>query len=131
MSERRWSLSVLPETLAVARLEPRARVPDWAGSPSGRFSSVTRTASELSIVCEASRVPGEVRAERDWRALVVAGPLDFSEVGVLAALTATLAAAEVSVFAISTFDTDYLLVRDASLTTAIEALGTVGHTVVG
>lgn len=137
MGDRRWSLTVLPGVLAVARLDPGAPVPDWldgsdsleARDTTAGLSSVTRTRTELSIVCEALWVPPEVVAERDWRALEVAGPLDFSEVGVLASLTASLAGAEVSVFVLSTFDTDYLLVRRPALARAIAALRESGHAV--
>lgn len=132
MSERRWTLSVLPETLAIARLEPHAAIPEWLSSTDrpSRLLSITRTSTELSIVCLADRVPEQVVVERDWRALEVAGPLDFSEVGVLASLTALLAGAGVSLFALSTFDTDYLLVRQSSLDRALEALREGGHTIV-
>lgn len=162
MAERRWSLTVLPETLAVARLAPDAPLPDWAtqeadsgsaeeaslfpseggrgigyraggkgkgGEPINSVLSVTRTPSELSIVCAAGRVPAGVTAVRDWRALVVAGPLDFSEIGVLASLTGPLAGVGVSVFALSTYDTDYLLVREAALEEAVAALHEAGHAI--
>ncbi len=121
------SLSILASTFAVARLEPDAPLPEWASA--GELCSITRTADELSIVCEASSVPADVRAERDWRGLVVAGPLDFSEVGILAALTGALATAGISLFALSTYDTDYLLVRAAHLDAAVDALRQAGHRV--
>lgn len=123
----RLSLALLDGIYAVARLAPSDPIPDWATeSP---FHSITRTAGELSIVSEAVSVPSEVRAERDWKCLEVAGPLDFSEIGIMAALTRALADAEVSVMALSTYDTDYLLVREAVLDRAIEALGSDGHSV--
>lgn len=121
------SLSILASTFAVARLAPDAPLPEWASA--GELCSITRTADELSIVCEASSVPADVRAERDWRGLVVAGPLDFSEVGILAALTGALATAGISLFALSTYDTDYLLVRAAHLDAAVDALRQAGHRV--
>lgn len=121
------SLALLDGVYAVARLAPSDSIPDWAIA--GSFHSITRTANELSIVCEAAPVPSDVRAERDWRCLEVAGPLDFSEVGIMAALTRALADAGVSVMALSTYDTDYLLVREAALDRAIEALGSDGHSV--
>lgn len=118
-------LTLLDPILAVCRLEPGAAVPDWALR--GAFTSITRTAEELSIVCEADAVPGDVRRETGFRALKVAGPLDFSLSGILAALAVPLADAGVSVFALSTFDTDYLLVREAQLETALRALRAAGH----
>ena len=101
-------------------------MPAWATGP---FVSVTRTADELSVVCPEDVVPSEVRAERGWRCLRVAGTLDFSMAGVLAALVGPLAAAGVSVFAVSTFDTDYLLVKDQDLRRAVDVLRNAGHAV--
>ncbi len=121
------SLAVLEGSFAVARLDPTQPVPEWAGG--GELCSVTRTDAELSIVCEAARVPAGVAAELDWRCLAVAGPLDFAAVGVLAALTGALAEVGVSLFALSTYDTDYLLVRAAALETAVEALRRRGYSV--
>ena len=86
---------------------------------------MTRTADELSIVCPEEQVPGDLTAERDWRAFKVEGPLDFALVGILAELSGALAAAEVSLFAISTYDTDYLLVRAGKLAEAKRALSKV------
>ena len=92
---------------------------------------MTRTGDEISVVCAEDSAPtGEhVRVEPDWRALEVAGPLDFSMVGVMAALTAPLADVDVSVFVVSTYDTDYVLVHAAALEKAVEALRGAGHQV--
>jgi uncharacterized protein len=122
---RPLSLSILPETYAVARLEPTAPAPGWAAG--GAFTSVTRTADELSIVCREDSVPGDVASSRGWRALKVAGPLDFGLSGILSSLASPLAAAGVSIFAVSTHDTDYVLVRDESLGRAVQALTEAGH----
>lgn len=120
-------LILLQERLAVCRLSPEAPLPDWA-RPGGLLAFV-RTEDELSIVCPERYVPPEVKSERGWRAFQVQGPLDFSLVGVLAAITAPLAQAGVSVFAISTFDTDYILVKDDALPRAQEALQQAGFLV--
>jgi len=127
MSETRrcFQLSVLPGSLAMARLAANAALPSWATQ--GGFFSVTRTDDELSIVCPADRVPSGVRAETGFRALKVHGPFALSEIGVLAALAASLAAAKVSVLAISTFETDYLLVNEKQLPAAGAALRSDGH----
>ena len=90
--------------------------------------SLTRTADELSVVCPQSAVPAGVQAERDWRCLRVAGALPFSAVGILSSLVTPLAAAGISVFALSTFDTDYLLVKEKDLEKAAAALTQHGHT---
>jgi hypothetical protein len=108
----------------VARLPGEAAVPTWADG-SG-FVSITRREGELSIVCADERVPADIRAERGWRALEVEGPLDFQMVGVLHALTGPLARAAISVFAVATFDTDVLLVREETLSRAVEALREAG-----
>jgi hypothetical protein len=118
------NLTVLPDRMSVCRLAPGAPLPDWAG---GTLTALTRTPDELSIVCAEQRVPDGVRAENGWRALKVAGPLDFGLTGVLAALAGPLAAAKISIFALSTFDTDYLLVKETALTAATQALRRAGH----
>lgn len=117
-------LRILPGTLAICRLGPGEAIPAWAG---GRFVATTRTPGELSVVCDEAGVPGGVRAERGWRAFEVEGPLDFGLTGVLAALTTPLAEARIPAFAISTFDTDYLLVPGRHLPEALEALRRAGH----
>ena len=126
------ALRVLPGELAVARLAPHASMPPWAslapGTP-GEFRAVVRTAAELSIVCPDSGVPGDVQAERGWRALVVAGPLDLALTGILAGIAAALAAADVAIFALATYDTDYVLVRSARLENAVAALRAAGYDV--
>ena len=120
-------LIVLPDALAVARLDPTDAIPRWAAQ--GSIASITRTPEELSIVSAEAAVPPDVPAERGWRALRVAGRLDFSLTGVLASLAGPLAAAGVSIFAISTYDTDYVLVREHALTAAIACLSAAGHDV--
>ena len=119
------TLTVLSVELAVCRLDPSAVVPEWAWY--GSFVSLTRTREELSVVCEVDAVPPDAHCVRGWRVLRVEGPLPFEMVGVLASLTTTLAQAGVSVFAISTYDTDYLLVRLVELPRAIAALRQAGH----
>lgn len=123
-----WRLEVLAGRLAVCRLGPRDAVPPWADG-GGPLRATVRTGDELSIVCAEAAVPAGARAERGWRALKVAGPLDFALTGVLAALAAPLARAGVSIFAVSTFDTDYVLVRDDDLARARLALEAAGHDV--
>jgi hypothetical protein len=114
-----------PEVLAVARLEPTAPWPAWAlESP---FVTLTRTEEELSLVVPAERVPEGVRVEGPWRALQVVGPLDFALVGILAELSDLLAQARISLFALSTFDTDYLLVKEDRFEAACNALRAAGH----
>jgi hypothetical protein len=126
VSPHRLRLAALPGEFAVSRLDPGAAVPAWAAGP---FVSVTRTAEELSVVCPRPAVPDIVRCEPGWRCLRVHGPLDLALVGVLASLAGPLADAGVAVFAVSTFDTDYLLVKAADLARATDALRRAGHAV--
>ena len=113
-------LVLLPGRLTVARLPGTAALPAWADGPG--LVSITRREGELSVVCADGRVPPDVQAERGWRALEVAGPLDFQMVGVMHALTGPLARAGISMLGVATFDTDILLVREATLTRAVDAL---------
>jgi hypothetical protein len=126
--DRPLTLDLLADDVAVCRLPVGAAVPDWAWS--GELISITATDEELSLVCDAGAVPAGVVHTAGWRALKVRGPLDFDLVGVLAGLTSALADAEVSIFAISTYDTDYLLVRAGHLATAVAALERAGYSVV-
>jgi hypothetical protein len=109
-------------------LPPDEAPPLWALGAAG-FSSITRTADEWSVVCSETAVPPDVRAERGWRIFQVAGPLDFSLVGILASLVVPLAEAGVSIFALSTYETDFLMVRSRDHLAAIRALETAGHRV--
>ena len=121
------TLHQLPGRFAVCRLEPTEPVPEWVGGEG--LISITRTADELSVVCDESRIPPEFTAERDWRCLSVKGPLPFDTVGVLASLAAPLAERGISIFVISTYDTDHLLVKDDDLDQAVAALTARGHIV--
>lgn len=118
-------LTVLPGLYSVVRLGPGAKVPRGLTG----FHSITRTDRELSIVCRAGEGPRARRREDGFRCLEVAGPFAFGAVGVLAGLAAPLAGARVPILAISTFDTDYLLVREARLPAAVRALERAGHRV--
>lgn len=118
-------LDLLPGRFAVARLEADAETPSWAGRDG--FVSITRSPGELSVVCAESRVPRAVRAQRGFRCLRVRGPLPFEQVGVLSALAEPLAAVGVSLFCLSTFDTDYLFVSSGDLGKAERALRAAGH----
>jgi hypothetical protein len=121
------AIRLLPGELAIVRLEPADPVPEWASG--GPFVSLTRTPEELSVVCLAAAVPRSVEAERGWRALEVQGPLAFDLIGILAGISRTLADANVSLFAVSTHDTDFILVPGVRLSDAIDALRAAGHRV--
>lgn len=118
--------SIVPGRWAIARLSPDAPVPPWALAAEG-FVSITRTADELSVVCPESVVPQSVQVEPGWALLKLLGPFPFDQVGVLASVASPLAAAGISLFALSTFDTDYILVKEARLPSALEALVSAGQ----
>lgn len=122
-----FSLILLPDGLTVCRLPPDALLPAWAESDG--LQAIIRTTDELCIICDEDNVPANITAEPDWRALKVQGPLVFSEVGVLASLGNPLAEAGISIFAISTFETDYILVKKSDLEAAVETLQKAGHSV--
>lgn len=128
MAATALTLSIEPGRYAVARLAPAAPLPSWAAA--GRVTCVVRTPVELSIVCDEAGVPADVRAERGFRALVVEGALDFALTGILASVTRPLAEARISLFAFSTYDTDYLMVKADRLDAAVAALRAAGHKVV-
>ena len=124
---RQWTLTLLKDSFAVCKLEDNASIPPWATT--GNFFSITRTADELSVICRQEVVPDGIPCEHGWRCLRVAGTIPFSVVGVLASLTAPLAEVGISVFAISTFNTDYLLVKADNLERAIDILRQQDHTI--
>jgi hypothetical protein len=126
-TETNLPLNILPDHLAVCRLAAEAPIPEWA--PPGNLLALVRTPDELSVVCEERYVPPEVNAERGWRALRVQGPLDFSMIGVLASIATPLAQAGVSIFALSTYETDYILIKESSLERAVYALNQAGFLV--
>lgn len=125
-SPRSWTLLAFPESYCVARGGAEVAAPE---DPREGFFSVTRTGDETSVVCVEGAAPEGWTVKHGWRILKVAGVLDFSEIGILASLSATLAAARVSIFALSTWDTDYLMVGEADFDSAVAALEAAGHDV--
>jgi uncharacterized protein len=121
------TISVLPDRLAVCRIDPRAAVPEWATG--GSLCSVTRTRDELSIVCHEEKVPPGVISEPGWRVFKLEGPFNFGLTGILRSVAVPLAEAGISIFTISTYDTDYVLVLEPKLEPAIKALSESGHLV--
>lgn len=121
------NLSLLSDQLAVCRLDAQAEIPAWATREP--FFAITRTADELSIVCRAQNVPAGVQQEAGWRALKLEGPFDFALTGVLVSVAQPLAVAGIGILAIATYDTDYVLVKEAQLQRAIGVLQEQGHKV--
>ena len=122
---QKLKLTILPPLYAVCELHPDKHIPYWALV--GDFVSLTRTPQELSVVCLQENVPEDIQAERGWRCLAVEGAFDFSVSGVNASLAVPLAEANISVLAIATYSTDYLLIKEHDLDAAIQVLEQAGH----
>ena len=127
MKSQRFLLTVSPDLYAVCRLGAAEKIPAWALA--GGFCSVTRTGDELSIVCSQEVVPEGVEAVKGWKSFKVEGKLPFILVGVLSSLTSTLAQAGISVFGISTYDTDYFFIKASEMERAVATLRNAGHDV--
>jgi len=127
MLDHHLTLLVLAGTFAICRLDKNSPVPEWAFV--GDFYSMTRTFDELSIVCPQVNVPVGMTCDKGWRCLKVEGVLGLSLTGVIASLATTLADASISLFGVSTYDTDYLLVREKDLKRAVLVLSQAGHVV--
>lgn len=119
--EKKYCLSLLPDKLGVCRFDSGSPPPDWLRESTG-FYAITVTSDETSVVCREDLIPAGSLSEKHFRALKVQGPLDFSLTGVLASLINPLAGAGIAVFTISTYDTDYILLKEKDLEKAIIAL---------
>jgi uncharacterized protein len=122
---RRLKFLRLPGLYAIVRLAPDLALPVWAAK--GEFTSITRTADELSIVCLAENLPPDVNSPQRWICLKLQGPFPFAETGVLLSFIEPLSSNEIPIFAVSTYDTDYVLVQEQSSSLAIELLQRAGH----
>ncbi|KKT16254.1 MAG: hypothetical protein A2654_02565 [Candidatus Nealsonbacteria bacterium RIFCSPHIGHO2_01_FULL_43_31] len=120
MVKMKFVLSILSEKLGICRFAEKGPIPEWAQDIN--FCSITRTKTELSIVCPQEEIPGGVLAERDWRAFKLEGDLGLESVGVIAALAQPLAEAGISIFNVSTYETNYVLVEDKNLEKAVKVL---------
>lgn len=118
-------LETFPEAYAVSRLGPAERIPAWADGPG--FVSVSRTQDELSVVCVAERVPAGIRSDGPWTCFKLVGPFAFNETGIALAAIQPLAEIGIGIFLVSTFDTDYLLVKSENAEDAKQALASAGH----
>jgi hypothetical protein len=121
MPNKKLTLSVLPEKLGICHFDENSPIPSWATEGSSYFT-ITKTKDELSVVCPQEKIPGGVLAEKDWRAFKVEGPLGFTLTGIVSVLSSPLAQAEISIFYISTYETDYILVKEENLEKAKKVL---------
>jgi len=115
------TLSILPEKLGICHFDKNSPIPDWALEKTN-FTSITRTQDELSITLPQEKIPGGVLVEKDWRAFKLEGDLDLSSVGVIASLAKPLAEAQISIFNVSTYETNYILVEEKNLEKAKKIL---------
>jgi hypothetical protein len=125
---QKHTLSLLPQTYAICRLEPNGPIPFWT-LLGDDFVSLTRTLQELSVICLQENVPAEIQAERDWHCFKVEGSFDLSVSGIHVSLAIPLAQAEISVLAIATYETDHILVKEADMDRMISVLEDAGHTI--
>ena len=128
MNATNLTLLVLAGRYGICRLGPDEPVPAWGLQ--GEFFSVTRTTEELSIVCAEAQIPATVLCESGWRLFKIDAVMDFSLVGIVAGISAAIAGANVGIFVLSTYNTDYILVRQPDFSAAAAALRTAGYKVV-
>ncbi len=128
MEKKRITLKMLDGSYAIGRLAAGELVPAWADGTG--FVSISRTEEELSIVCRAERMPQEIHADRDWVCFQFLGPFAFDQTGIALAVIRPLSEGEVGIFLVSTFDTDYLLIKQPLLERAKRLLLDAGHTLV-
>lgn len=128
MVEKILTMKLLKEKYGVCRLYKAELIPEW--TKSSNFLSITRTDEELSIVCSQESIPEDIKCEKDWRILKILGPLDFSLIGILASVSRVLAQNRISIFAISTYDTDYILVRSKDIDNAVKSLVSENYEVI-
>lgn len=117
------TLSILPEKIGICHFDKNSPIPDWALEKTN-FTSITRTMNELSITLPQEKIPGGVMIERDWRAFKLEGDLDLTSIGIIASLAEPLAEAKISIFNVSTYETNYVLVEEKNLEEAKEILST-------
>lgn len=111
----------------VCRLEKNEKIPTWINTE--KFYSITKTEDELSIVCLDENIDENIKCEKGWRVLKIQGPLDFSLVGILSKISVILAENNISIFAISTYDTDYILVKEESIEKTIKVMTENGYNI--
>lgn len=120
MKNKIFSIKILDSKFAICKLNPNSNIPTWIQNKA--FYSVTKTADELSIVCFEECVPKNIMSEKGWKAIVVDDELDFSLIGIISSISTSLSKNGISVFVISTFNTDYILVKEENLKSALAIL---------
>ena len=118
--DKKLILKLLKNKYSVCRLNKYDEIPKWIFNE--EFFSITKAEDELSIVCLQDKIKDDVLCERNWKVLKIEGPLDFSLIGILSKISTLMANNNISIFAISTYDTDYILIKEESIDKAIELL---------
>ena len=124
---KRLNLKLLKDKYSVCRLNKDDEIPKWIFNE--EFFSITKTEDELSIVCLQDKIKEDIKCERDWKILKIEGPLDFSLIGILSKISTLMANNNISIFAISTYDTDYILVKEKDIENACKILNCNGYEV--
>jgi hypothetical protein len=124
---KKLKLTSLPGNFSIFQIDPVIGIPLWAQQ--GEFFSITQAADELSIVCEDKYIPDSINREKNWRVLKIEGPFNFDEIGILNSITTPLARANISLLAVSTFNTDYILIQDSHFIEVVDILKNDGHKV--
>jgi len=127
MSQRQLKLSLLKDKYAICTLPNTAPIPDWALTETP--VSITRTDKELTIVCAQDIIPLELQCDFNWRCFKIDGSFDLNQIGVISSISSPLADAGISIYVISTYDTDYFLVQNENLEQAISTLSDIGHNI--
>lgn len=128
MKENKLTMKLLKEKYGVCRFDNSVSIPSWAFE--GEFYSISKTEDELSIVCLQENIAEGIKSEKDWRVFKVEGPLDFFLVGILSKISGLMAEEGISIFAISTYDTDYILIKEKDISKAIEKFVKQGYCIV-
>ena len=128
MSEKILTMKLLNEKFGVCRFNKNEPIPDWVKNSD--FYSITKTSDELSILCYQDSIPNNIKCEKDWRTLKVEGTLDFSLIGIISSISTILALKRISIFAVSTYDTDYILVKNKDIDNAILSLSNARYEVI-
>ena len=129
MRKRQLQLSLLDEIYGICVFENDTPIPEWAAAAS--FCSIIRTQKELTIVCPQNTIDSDCEYDADWRCFRVDGSFDFNQIGVISSLAAPLAQAGISIFVVSSFDTDYILVKGENVEQTIAVFSDNGHFIVG
>ena len=128
MKQRQLQLSLLKDKYGICTLPNTAPIPDWALTQS--LASITRTEKELTIVCRLEILPSQYQSDLKWRCFKIDGSFDLNQIGVISSISSPLADAGISIYVISTYDTDYFLIQEQNLEKTISVLSNSGHYII-